>query len=123
MTTSEDIAAGVLSLSDAELHQEPFDPIIDDREMRLIDEDFLGIAIVAPASVDVAREELPVVAGFRQTGQRAFDVGRDDNTTIFAVDLDARVVRFGPMFFNPKQVEYPPQEAYAPGRPTGTSAS
>jgi hypothetical protein len=122
MATSEDIAASVLALSDAELAQEPFDPA--DREMQLLDEDFFGVAIVAPPSIDPStRDELPVVAGFRTTGARAFEVGRDRNTVLFAMDLDTRAVRFGMMFFNPKQVEYPPDETFAPGRPTGPSAT
>ena len=123
MTTSQDIATQVLAISDAELFQRKL--ALDDRELRLLDQDFLGVALAAPSAVSIAdRDSLPLLVAFRGTGLRAWEVPRDRNALLAAVDLDTRDVFFGQVFRDRKLEEHPPPGAPpATPRPAGVSAT
>lgn len=124
MKTSEEIAAQALVFSRDEYFQD-LDAQLAAREVQLLSEDgFFGLALSAPARIELARDgELPIVLAMRQSGLRAWEVGRDRNVVLAAVNLDTRVVTVGRPFRDRKDEEYAPREALErPPRPDGPSA-
>lgn len=121
VSTSDQIADDILRLDDASFHG------FGARQSsaiaaRLADLRFEGLAIQAPAELDLARwTSLPVVVASGRTGLRAWEVDFDRNAILVAVNLKSGAILAGPAHPSPEAPSFhddPPRP-----RPTRVNAT
>lgn len=123
-TTSEAVARGTLRMGDSEFF-EPMEHLLGRLRDRLLNrrEDFLGVALSAPVRLGIAdRAELPLVVAMRRTGLRAWEVMRNSNTALAAMNVDTREVFLGKIFRDPEGITRERHEPERSPRPEGDSA-
>jgi len=107
MSTSQEVANGILNLLDSEFFADS--PNLGEREMRLVRSDFEGIAVNAPAVIDITkRQALPVVVGIGKTTRRQWEVYEPKNLSLVAWDPDTAQVYLSDA--SPPRVKRPPEE-------------
>ncbi len=123
MSSSEDVANNLLDFSERVFFSED-DSAFAELDLELSDSDFLGVAINLPRKIDITkRDALPLILATQETGLRAWEVIRNDNCALVAVDLNTREVFFGQPFFNPKSQKSPAKkEGPRPAKPEGGNA-
>lgn len=112
--TPAEIASGLLDFTDAEFQAAPrLD--VHEREVRLLDTDFTGIAINAQARIAVdAQELLPIAIASRHGGERDWDLPLLHNALLVATDLHTGKVAVVPALVPPKVLAS--RGGYRPGR-------
>lgn len=97
-----DIAASVLDFSDAEFMTGP-DLDVQDREVRLLETDFIGIAIQAQPRIETSvQSSLPIAIASRYDGERDWDFPLTDNCLLVASDRQSGQVLVAPALVPPK---------------------
>ncbi|MFM2059618.1 MAG: hypothetical protein RLY71_4003 [Pseudomonadota bacterium] len=91
-----DVAADLLDFSEADFAASPA-PGVHDREARLLDADFTGVAITAPRHVHVdTQSALPIAIALRCDGGRDWDLPLSDNSLLVASDVHSGRVHVVP---------------------------
>ncbi|MCG8613632.1 MAG: hypothetical protein MI864_24235 [Pseudomonadales bacterium] len=105
MATVNDVLTQVLDLSDREFFNLT-DDVLTARELSLLDLDFIGIAVNAPAVVDIlAQEKAPLVLATRFDGERDWRYPLRDNCILAATDLSTGEVYFVSALKSEKELE------------------
>jgi hypothetical protein len=98
----DDVAAQVLDFSDAEFAAAPRTDV-HAREVRLLETDFIGIAIGAQRRIETgAQSALPIAIASRYDGERDWDLPFTDNCLLVASSLDSGQVLVAPGLVPPK---------------------
>ncbi len=123
MATAQDVSAEILDVGD-EAFFDAAAASFPGLEAKLADTDFEGVAISSPASVPTgSRATLPVLLAMQRRGLAAWEVSRDLNTALFAIDRATGRVRVGPVFLDAKAEEFSSSTpASKPKRPDEASA-
>jgi hypothetical protein len=101
-TPPAEIAATLLDFTDAEFLAAP-DIDVHAREVRLLETDFIGIAINAQQRIVVdAQSVLPIAIATRYDGERDWDLPLVDNCLLVATDLSSGQVSVVPALVPPK---------------------
>ena len=88
MNKSKQITTGILNLSTAEFLAEEHD--FTKREFALLDMDFEGLAVNAPAMINPARQDrLPVVLATVETTRRQWEVFKGKNLILLACHIES----------------------------------
>jgi len=120
MTTSQDIAERVLSISESR-YEDP-DEDFTDRELALAETDWTGIAIAAPSAVDLSRQsEIPMLVARKHSGLRGAEVPNGQNSLLIAIDTTRRRIHIANMYPMPAG-KTPVSNPSPPAMPTGASA-
>jgi hypothetical protein len=105
MQSADDIASQILAFSDAELASAPALDV-SSREDRLLELDFIGVAIDAKRRIDVGRETtLPVAVAARADGERSWRFPLRTTCLIVACDPERNRVLVAPGLLSPKELE------------------
>jgi hypothetical protein len=100
--TPAEIASSLLDFTDAEFQAAPH-PDMHEREVRLLDTDFIGVAINAQARIAVdAQAVLPIAIASRYGGERDWDLPLAHNALLVATDLHTGKVAVVPALVPPK---------------------
>jgi len=110
MTTSKEIAVRILNLSPTEFFGENLD--FTDREFALLGQDFEGVAINAPATIDLLKwDRLPMALATIETTRRQWEVYRGKNLTLLAWQIDSGTVYIGAAYPPPEKL--PAREGFS----------
>lgn len=100
--TPAEIASSLLDFTDAEFQAAPHLDV-HEREVRLLDTEFTGIAINAQARIAVdAQAVLPIAIASRHDGERDWDLPLAHNALLVATDLHTGKVAVVPALVPPK---------------------
>lgn len=79
--------------------------ILAPRESRLLDTDFLGIAVNAPLHISTGRRHrLPLIMAARFSGRRDWNVPLRENCILVGTDLEDGTVHFSKVFVSKKEL-------------------
>jgi len=93
MDSSEQIANGLLKLPEEQFYAEPTESLTRGLEDRLLDADYLGLAISAPTQVSITqKQELPFLMAHRRTMLRDWEMSGDRNMFLVACEANSRQV-------------------------------
>lgn len=105
MQSADDIAAGILDFSDAEFASAPALDL-GAREDRLLEAEFIGIAINAKRQIDVGREKaLPVAVAVHSDSARSWDLPLRTSCLLVACSVERGLVLAAPGLLSAKQLE------------------
>ncbi len=95
MAKRKTILKEILNLSTTEFFQDSFD--FSDKEFDLLDYDYEGVTINAPAVIDIdEKDSLPVAMAMGETSRRQWEVYRGKNLALFALQVNTDAVFIGP---------------------------
>jgi hypothetical protein len=105
MVNSEDIAKRYLTIDEERFFvfgEQDENAIVE--RFRFKNENFLGLAVAAPALVDLqARSRVPVVIFFQADETRAWDMSSDDNLAVIAISHGTGVAYAGRVKYSEKR--------------------
>ncbi len=83
--------------------------ILDSRESQLMEIDFFGVAVNAPAKILIKnRQTIPLIMALRTTGDRDWDIPLSENCILAGTNLLDGSVHFAKALMDEKQMEHPP---------------
>ncbi len=105
MASLDEVVASILKFTDEEYFVMD-EAMLEPRESRLLDMDFMGVAVNAPRKIDTAsRDHLPLVMAVRADGDRGWDVRLRENCILVATDLGDGTVRCAKAFQDDKELK------------------
>lgn len=105
MLPSQQIVTSILNFSDEQFHDN-IQELILERESLLLDENYFGIALNAPAQVDInSHKELPLIMAARFDGKRDWDYNLADKCILVGINLQDSSVHYEHLFISQKEKE------------------
>ena len=123
MASSNEIANNILNFTPDQFQSiQPGD--FSPYKRKLAREDFQGIAIVAPKTIDTKRQgQLPVILAAQESGLRAWEIAREINSVLIGCDLHSGEIRIRRLFQDKKlESSHAPVEVSRPPKPKGSDA-
>ena len=119
MVPIEDIVKEILNFNDSEFFDAD-QAVLGPRESRLLDVDYMGVAVNAPEQIDTEiRDKIPLIMAARLSGDRDWDVPMGDNCQVVGTNMVNGAVRFSEAFIKDMQERSPePEETEEPKGPT-----
>ena len=104
MAGTEKIMANILNLNEKEFFSADRS-VLAQRESRLLDMDFFGVAVNAPPRIFTARhDKLPLIMATRSSGERGWDVRLADNCILVGTNLQDGTVHFANALVSEKEL-------------------